>query len=839
MREPPPAHLIALLERLGLATAGDLCGMGRRVGRLARELPRFESVWIDALAQGRILTPFQAAEINAGRAESLRVGPYLLCGSLGRPSYAAWYRARRVDPRPPVRRAASVPARWEARLAVAGYWGERAEEVAGRLETLAAASAALRCEQLVPIDEAGVDGRRIWAASPWVEGRTAAEWLVHNGRFPPEAVLEIARAMVAGLATLENAGFCHGDVSAAAVMLTSPQRAIGVPRRWAGRVVLLEPGLRAILRPEEGYAQADLLPEAYDYLAPERITDGGPPTIAADVYACGCVWWHMLCGRPPLSGGDSLAKLRAAQAAKVFDVRRLAPEVPEPLGAAIAACLAREPSGRPESMARLAAMLGGPTRPGRSALARCLAIGGASARSRRMGGRARSPGRWAGSAAGAGRLGRLLVGLAAAAGLLVAAVAILWTVWRFGLGWQNGGRDSVATRPADTRTVAENEVLDASRATGEPRPSGRGYGGSGGEPRPSGQGYRKADADRAVVAAEYRAEVLPSKSPPEGTEDLVLAADGPLRVTSLRLRAGQCVRGVPGKRPLVMVPAGGLLVEAEDVRFENMDFVWDHPSETGDATVGQAAMVHLRSARAAFRGCLFRPARRLSVPPVAVRWTHPGDPKDAELSLPSGRLQLSDCVLQWVDAGVDCRTLGALAVELSNTLKLGGGALVRLDHCPGPDEPLQIVLSGVTLRGAGPLLECCYRAMGDQPGEISIQATGCAFVPKPNVALLQFSGGESPGRILRSTIWTGQGSLVSPEAVIAAWEMPDGGQQALDEMAVSIAGLVRSEVGFAGGAEAGPAASRIIRWQVPLRSTDPPGIDPAGLPGGERQGDVR
>ena len=70
MPELPPAELVATLERLGLASGEQVARMGRRVGRLARELPRFDSVWIDALAQDGVLTPFQAAELNAGRGQS-------------------------------------------------------------------------------------------------------------------------------------------------------------------------------------------------------------------------------------------------------------------------------------------------------------------------------------------------------------------------------------------------------------------------------------------------------------------------------------------------------------------------------------------------------------------------------------------------------------------------------------------------------------------------------------------------------------------------------------------------------------------------------------------------
>ncbi len=762
MREKPPPQLVALLERLGLATAGQVGRVGCRVRRLARDLPRFESVWVDALAQARILTPFQAAEINAGRGEALRIGPYVLCRRLTWPNYVNCYRARRPDTVEVVR------------LAVVDGAGGRGEEILGRLEDLAAASQKLGCEQLAPITRAESAGDRIWAASRWVEGRTAAEWMVHNGRFPPEVVLEIARAMLSGLATLEEAGICHGDLSTSGLMLTD-----------TGGVVLLQPGVRAILRPEEGHAHAELLPEAYDYLAPERITQGTAPTIASDVYACGCVWWHLLCGRPPFGGGDSLAKLRAAQAAEVFDVRRLAPEAPSPLAAAVSACLDRVASCRPESMARLVAQLGLPTRCGRLALARCLA-------------RPVRPSARAGfSFRAVCRSRRMPLRVAAATVCVVAATGVLWPVWHAG--------PPIATHQ---RTAQEYEEQNAA------------------EPRPSGLGYSGDCSDHLVTRASYEAERSPSETPPTILQDLVLAtADGPLEIESLELHPEQCVRGMPDKRPLVMVPRGGLVVDVEDVRFEDIDFVWDHSADR------QAAIVQLRAARAEFCGCSFRSSDTASGQPAAIRWTHPAERTDSVLSLPSGRLQLSDCVLGLVGTGVDCRPIGAVTVELSNTLHLGSGPLVRLDHCPKPDEPVLIVLSQVTTRGSGPLMKCRYQRIEDQPGEIAIRASRCAFIPGPDTALLVFVGPKSPGRLLRNMRWTGHGSLVPLEAIIAVWH--DGGvrRQVLDDASFSIAGLVRSKVGFAGDAQSGPTASRIIRWQAPLQSADPPGIDPTALPG--------
>ena len=59
---------------------------------------------------------------------------------------------------------------------------------------------------------------------------------------------------------------------------------------------------------------------------------------------------------------------------------------------------------------------------------------------------------------------------------------------------------------------------------------------------------------------------------------------------------------------------------------------------------------------------------------------------------------------------------------------------------------------------------------------------------------------EMPERLPAAMRWTGQGSLVAPRVPMIAWRGPDGRQQAVDESTLSIAGLVRSEVEFAGAA---------------------------------------
>jgi hypothetical protein len=94
MPDTPSPELGELLNRLYLATPKQLRAVARRARRLAGEVPLLDSVWIDALAQARLLTPYQAAEINAGRGEQLLVGPYVTGRLIQRLGYADCFLAR-------------------------------------------------------------------------------------------------------------------------------------------------------------------------------------------------------------------------------------------------------------------------------------------------------------------------------------------------------------------------------------------------------------------------------------------------------------------------------------------------------------------------------------------------------------------------------------------------------------------------------------------------------------------------------------------------------------------------------------------------------------------------
>ena len=296
----------------------------RRCAGLAGDLPLFDSLWIDALAQSRLLTGYQAAECNAGRGDRLTVGPFLLVRPLESLGFADCYHARQIESDERVR------------LYLVSKPAPDRETAARQLAALAERAARLDDEGLLPIQScastANACGRRAcFRPLPlWV-------WMVGHGRLPPEMVLHVARSMVGA---------------------RRARAAANRPRRLVGRVAVdrsgpgaaAHPGFPRAVRPAEGYAHNDLPPAAYDYLATERIAAGAPPTTAGDLYACGALWWHLLAGRPPFAGGNGLVKLHRAHAARASDVRALAPDVPPQLARAIDRLLSPQPEQRPPAL---------------------------------------------------------------------------------------------------------------------------------------------------------------------------------------------------------------------------------------------------------------------------------------------------------------------------------------------------------------------------------------------------------------------------------------------------------------------------------------------------------
>ena len=581
--------------------------------------------------------------------------------------------------------------------------------------------------------------------------------------------------MVAALIELTTHSIVHGDISAASLLIER------------GRILLAHPGLRGIVRPAEGYAYHDLFPAAYDYLAPERIASGTPPSISSDLYACGALWWHLLTGRPPFAGGNSLTKLQAVHAARAVDVRRLAPDTPERLAAAIAHCMSREPGERPANFDQLAATLSPSVRQGSAALARLL-----DDRKRVravLGSKPSTP-------QSAGKHARRALTAAVVGALVIAAG---WPAWRRGdlLPRFSIARAKSANQPqlaavTGAQRIAKPTAEPASRA-GKSQAATR-------------------QTDPSVAPVAYWAQ--------DQAPALVLPANRPLTLDRLSLRAGQLVRGEPGQRPRVIVPARGLSVAVEDVTFENIDFVAD-TTATGAPT--GAGMIAVSAARVQFYGCTFRGDEDSPRHRSAIAWRGRAQSRQAT-GEGVGELVLRNCVVSQMANAVEVAGPARFSISLANSLFAGGGAVVRLRPTANFDPSGDLLLEHVTARDTGPIVQIEGESAKAEAGLLAITANESTFALRDGAPLLLLSSESPPESLAERIDWQGQGSLVTNATPIAGWRSPDGELQPVEDEPLSVAGLVRSQVQFAGPAIGDSAASRTVRWQVPLQSADPPGI---------------
>ena len=320
-----PEDLVERLTQLQLCRLADFRRARFCVRRLARDLPLFDSVWIDALVQRRILTPFQARWIESGAAHRLRMGEYVVVNELGQGPHGSTLLSKVVDGRElRVLKRLKRPA-------------EMIPDCESRLLKLLERSREWSHSHLELPFALFRDGDSIVTVSRWVPGLTLAELLVRRGRFSADVVLDIGRQLAAGLAALHRLGLAHGDIRLANIRLGT-----------RGNAVLVDGGIRPAVSPETTIHDAIAL-DACDGLAPELIGTGQTVNAASEMYALGCLLWQMLAGRPPYWMADPLMKLAAHQSQRIPDVRSIAPDTPALLADAIALMTSPDANQRPRA----------------------------------------------------------------------------------------------------------------------------------------------------------------------------------------------------------------------------------------------------------------------------------------------------------------------------------------------------------------------------------------------------------------------------------------------------------------------------------------------------------
>jgi len=224
------------------------------------------------------------------------------------------------------------------------------QDMVTRFFNEARAATAVRNPGIVEVFDFGIlEDRSAYIVMEYLEGENLGA-RIRRGRLPLAATMTIVRAIARALQAAHEQGIVHRDLKPDNVFLVpDPELPSGE------RVKLLDFGI-AKLAPVSGEAsqtRTGMVMGTPTYMAPEQCRGAGSVDHRADLYALGCVAYHMMCGQPPFvsdGAGDLIARHLYFQPQPL---RSLCPELPGDVDDLVLWLLQKEPAARPADAAEL------------------------------------------------------------------------------------------------------------------------------------------------------------------------------------------------------------------------------------------------------------------------------------------------------------------------------------------------------------------------------------------------------------------------------------------------------------------------------------------------------
>jgi serine/threonine protein kinase len=293
---------------------------------------------------------------------------------------------------------------------------------------------------LVQVRDLVVEGGSAAIVMDLVPGSDLRRILKERGTVPPAEAAHLVQQLMCALEAVHTGGIVHRDVKPENVLIGSD-----------GMLRLSDFGIARLTHGPSLTRMSGLIGTP-EYLAPE-LADGMTPTPAADIYAVGILFYELLTGFTPFSGGLPVAVLR-----RHLDETPPRPEnLPDQLWQLIAAMLHKRPEDRPGTaevgrvLQSIAPSLVGlpaltPARPERNATP--TTIRGRLGRNEEPSTILRDVNRpIPASTAGAGWFQRRRKALMASSALLVAVIAVAATAFATGLSGNHHRTRSYAFAP--------------------------------------------------------------------------------------------------------------------------------------------------------------------------------------------------------------------------------------------------------------------------------------------------------------------------------------------------------------------------------------------------------
>ncbi len=225
--------------------------------------------------------------------------------------------------------------RLERRVAVKVMHGHLADDSQFKQRFIQEARSAARLAHpnVVNVFDQGQDGDSAYLVMEYLPGITLRDLLQQHGALTTEQTLDIAEAVLSGLAAAHQAGIVHRDLKPENVLLADD-----------GRIKIGDFGLARAASANTATGAALLGTIAY--LSPELVTRGIADT-RSDIYAVGIMMYEMLTGEQPYKGEQPLQIAYQHANDSVPPPSTANPDVPAELDELVLWATARDPEERP------------------------------------------------------------------------------------------------------------------------------------------------------------------------------------------------------------------------------------------------------------------------------------------------------------------------------------------------------------------------------------------------------------------------------------------------------------------------------------------------------------
>ena len=284
-----------------------------------------------------ILTEYQSQMVARGHDGGFRVAGYTILDRLGRGQTGTVYRARHPLGQVVALKVLS-PANSRNGLARARF--DREGELLAQCDH----------PHIVKAFEAGHAGGLSYLVMEYLPGETLAMTLARRGPLLLDESVRLISQALSGLAHLAERGIVHRDLQPGNMMALRPlpnnrERSPGDTTRDA-TLKLLDVGSgrdeASALRPGGPLTNEGAFLGTPDYLAPEQARDARSVDTRSDIYSLGCVFYHLVAGRPPHDAKSVMGQVVSHATA---EMPRL-PNAPPELQAIYAKMTAKKPSDR-------------------------------------------------------------------------------------------------------------------------------------------------------------------------------------------------------------------------------------------------------------------------------------------------------------------------------------------------------------------------------------------------------------------------------------------------------------------------------------------------------------